>query len=104
MTAEDTANEIIRKAQIFYQLSTGENLHFDPKIQAIVSAIAEILESQNKIVLNEGEILQENDEWESPITGIWQKIPANWVGQKVIHDQSTTFGRHHIKVRRYLQK
>ena len=52
------------------------------------------------MILNEGDVMRDGDEWESPHTGQWLLIPPGWFGCKVAYDNSTTFGRFHIRVRR----
>jgi len=50
--------------------------------------------------LSEGEVMQSGDEWESPASGKWEKIPAQWVGLKVDYNTDCTFSRFLIRVRR----
>ena len=102
MSVEDTAKKIISNAEIFYQLETGESLKNTRKLNALIYAIAEVLEEQHKIILEEGEVMQESDEWESPVTGLWKQIPPGWIGSRVDYKEPTTFSRQHVRVRRRL--
>lgn len=52
-------------------------------------------------ILEEGsEMDSSRDEYQSPISGLWSRIPQQWNGCKVVYDDTTTFGRFKIRVRR----
>jgi hypothetical protein len=100
MSVTDIANAIWKKATVYYKLKTGKLLKLDWKTRSLIRAIAEVIEAQNCILLKEGDTMQEGDEWESPVTELWDNIPTNWIGLKVSYDESTTFGRQKVRVRR----
>ena len=100
MSVTNIANAIWNKAQVYCKLETGKILKLDWKTRSLIRAVAEVIEAQNSTLLKEGDLMQEGDEWESPVTGLWDNIPTSWVGLKVSYDETTTFGRQKVKVRR----
>jgi hypothetical protein len=53
-------------------------------------------------LVEDGDVFEVGDEMWSDMKYEWQPVPTQWVGLNVVHDESTTFGRFHILVRRRL--
>jgi hypothetical protein len=100
MSVTNIANIIWNKAQVYYKLETGKLLKPDWKTRSLIRAFAEVVAEQNSILLKEGDRMREGDEWESPVTGLWDDIPTTWIGKRISYDKSNTFSRQQIKIRR----
>lgn len=56
--------------------------------------------NEDYYVLIEKDIINENDEMQSPVTGIWSKVPKSWIGLSVSYNENNTFSRMKVKIRR----
>lgn len=55
-------------------------------------------------LLKEGETMLQGDELQNVNTGKWEPIPEPWGNKcKVVYDNTTTFGRFKMKVRRKIE-
>lgn len=53
-------------------------------------------------LVEDGDSFQKGDEIYNEMNREWQPVPDQWFGMKVIRDESTTFGRFKMLVRRKL--